>query len=293
MDEVAFVPDERARALASGRSRTIGLLLANLTSPYTADLIRSLQVEARREGYAILLMDTGYGPSEEGEAAQTLRQKRVDGVVAIPYGESPDQLRPLLQAGIPTVFVARYFAAEPSDVVRHDNRQTGYLAVKHLIDLGHRRILYVNRQAAISTVADRLAGVGEALAEAGLDPSTVTTCDAMVTAAGGYAAVQAAGRPFPYTAVVAYNDYCALGVQRALAEAGYRVPHDISLVACSDTGIGAYLPVRLTAIQEDWTDVGKQALQLLLRRMQGGGEPPCSIVLPTQLVVRDSTVPPS
>jgi LacI family transcriptional regulator len=346
MDEVAFVPDERARALASGRSATLGLMVANLTSPYSHALIRSFENEARQAGYSVLLLDTSHDASEEGKAVTILRRKRVDGVAVMPVGESSEHVRRLASLGVPTVLIARYFTDCALDVVRHDNRRTGYLVTRHLLELGHRRILYLNRDAAISTVADRLEGIREALADAELPPTTVTVWRTDATAEGGYTAIwagvgsrasgarqlilgsesdrlrrqgldatstplrPATGQPselhqggdswartlppvpddFPFSAVIAYNDYCALGAQRALQEAGYRVPTDVSLVACSDSGICNFLPVRLTAIQDDWTALGRSAFLTLQRRITDPRGPIHSIVLPTELVVRESTI---
>jgi LacI family transcriptional regulator len=293
MDELGFVADERARALASGRSRTLGLMLANLTSPYTAELIRSLEGEARRQGYAVLLMDTGHDPEAEAQAVLTLRQKRVDGVVAVPIGTSDASIKALLEARVPTVLVARYFRGLEVDVVRHDNRQAAYLALRHLLELGHRRILYVGRAAAISTVEDRLAGLAAALSEAGLPRETVAVRETEVTARCGYELTLAEAQDgFPYTAVVAYNDYVALGIMRALKDRGLLVPADVSVVACADTGIADFMPVRLTTVSEEWADVGRRAAQVVLARIEGEGGAPRTLVLPVRLMVRDSSSAP-
>ncbi len=293
IEELAFVPDERARALASGRSATIGLMVANLTSPYMQEIIRAIEGEARRAGYAVLLIDTSYDPDEESKAVELLWRKRVEGVAVVPVGESSEPLRRLVRLGLPTVLLARYFPNLAVDVVRHDNHQSAYLATRHLLDLGHRRIVYLSRDAAISTVADRLAGIQAALVEHGLAKDTVTVRTTETVAEGGYQAIRAIGEEspgtFPYTAVLAYNDYTALGVQRALLEAGYQVPCDVSLVACSDSGICDYLSVRLTAVRENWRAMGRAAFQILRGRLQGDVSPPRAIVLPTELIVREST----
>ena len=296
MEELAFVPDERARALASGRSMTIGLMVANLTSPYSHDVIRSFEGEARQAGYAVLLMDTSYDANEEGKAIEILWRKRVDGVAVVPVGESSEPLRRLMSLSIPTVLIARYFPDLSVDVVRHDNRQNACLATRHLLDLGHQRIVYVSRDAAISTVRDRIAGIKVALAERDLPEDTVHVKTAEAVAEGGYRAirqiVKESGNDFPYTAVIAYNDYSALGVQRALLESGYQIPRDVSLVACSDSGICDYLPIRLTAVRENWREVGRQSFHTLEAQLQGEIHPPRSTIVPTELIVRDSTTRP-
>ena len=296
MEELAFVPDERARALASGRSATLGLMVANLTSPYSHDVIRTFEGEARRAGYAVLLMDTSYDSHEEEKAIDILWRKRVDGVAVVPVGESSEPLRRLKMLGIPTVLIARYFPDLSVDVVRHDNRQSAYRATHHVLELGHRRIVYLSRNAAISTVRDRIAGLQAALTECHTPDDAVQVKFAEAVAEGGYRAIQeitaeSAGN-FPYTAVIAYNDYSALGVQRALLEAGYQIPRDVSLVACSDSGICDYLPIRLTSIREDWREVGRQAFRALESQLQGENHSPRSTILPTELIVRESTTRP-
>jgi len=119
---------------------------------------------------------------------------------------------------------------------------------------------------------------------------------AEAVAEGGYRAIRQivteSGNDFPYTAVIAYNDYSALGVQRALLESGYQIPRDVSLVACSDSGICDYLPIRLTAVRENWHEVGRQSFHTLEAQLQGEIHPPRSTIVPTELIVRDSTTRP-
>lgn len=290
--ELEFEPNEQARALASGRARVIGLLLSNLTSPYAADLIRAVEIEARRHGYAVLLTSAGAGADDECEAARTLRRKRVDGSVILPIGDDATAVREMIEAGMPTVLAARYFHDLAIDVVRHDNRQTGYLATRHLLELGHRRIVYLVRPQAISTVRDRHDGVLAALAEAGLPESIVRPVPAEPVAADGYRAMQEALARGPRpTAVIAYNDFTGLGAGRALLEAGLSVPNDLSLVACSDTGIADYVPTRLTTVTESWADVGRLAALGLIRRIDGYAGPASSTIVGVELRVRDSTGP--
>jgi LacI family transcriptional regulator len=294
MAELQFEPNEQARALASGRGRVIGLLLSNLTSPYAAELIRAFESVARRRGYSVLLTSAGAGGDEEADAARTLRRKRVDGIAMLPTGLEAGSVREMLDTGIPLVLAARYFHGLPVDVVRHDNRQTGYLATRHLLDLGHRRILYLARAQRISTVADRREGVLAALEDAGQPHATVQFVPTEPNAADGYRATAEvlAGGADP-TGVIAYNDYTGLGAYRALLEAGRRVPDDVSLIACDDTGIADFLPTRFTTISESWADVGRLAAEVLIRRIEGYAGPATTTIIGVELRVRESTATPA
>jgi DNA-binding LacI/PurR family transcriptional regulator len=180
------------------------------------------------------------------------------------------------------------------DRVRCDSEQGAYALVRHLLDLGHRRIAIVSGPLAVSTAMDRMAGYARALHEAGLGADERLTRYGEFTAGAGYQLTRqildAGPRP---TALFAANNVMAFGAFRALREAGLRVPGDVSLVTFDDLPETLIMEPFLTVVNQPAYALGQRAAELLLQRLAGEGPAePQEIVLPTELVVRESTAPP-
>jgi DNA-binding LacI/PurR family transcriptional regulator len=175
-----------------------------------------------------------------------------------------------------------------------DNRAGAQAAIRHLLDLGHRRIAYVTGRNEISTVVERLAGYHDALAEHGVvpNPGLVSRVEIEPEAAAEATRRLLDREPRP-TAIFSYNDLMAVGALVAIREAGLRVPEDVSLVGHDDILYAPYLQVPLTTVAQPTREMGETAARLLVDRLRGDERPPRTIVLSSRLVVRASTAPPA
>ena len=292
--ELDYRPSEIARALKRRSTQTIGLIVTDIENPYFPQLVRAVEDAARDEGYAILLCNASDDPEREAFYLDLLVDRRVDGLIIAASSLGVRHQEWLAAARLPVVLVNT--AAPDVDLpsIMSDNREGGRLAAGHLLGLGHRRFGYLMAPPRNVDAPDRLAGVRQALAEAGLgqDAPVVTTGEPLV--GGGEAAMlEMVDRAPDVSAVVAYNDLMAIGALRALRQLGRRVPLDVSIVGFDDVAFAAYVDPPITTISQGTIEMGRWAVAQLARRLRSGNdlEPAASVRLPVHLVVRGSTGP--
>ena len=295
-EELQYAPNVHARALASGDSRTLGLIVADSANPFYGKLIRGVEDTASAQGYGVILCNTSEDREREAAAHQMLREKRVDGmlVTGIRTGLSP--LLRLEQENIPFVLLNRYLQEIDADCVVNDNRQGAYEATAHLCGLGHRRIVHLTGPQQISSVRERLAGFRQALDEYDIqfDPGLVLRCDLKLE--GGYQQIKTAMPAFAPrpTAVFAYSDLVAIGVLKALRELGLRVPQDIALVGYDDIEFAPFVDPPLTTVAQLVYEIGQKGTEILLEKINWPEEEewtPQRMVFKPELRIRASSGP--
>jgi LacI family transcriptional regulator len=267
-------------------------MLPNLSNPIYSEIAETFESVCSAAGYTVMLTGTRRDAVKEVKLAETLRAKRVDGVVILPSPEPYVCLEIFQLANIPMVVLEHDLAG--THCIALDDLQGGRLAIQHLLSLGHRRIALIGRDSLSPHSRLRAVGCREALQEAGvsLDPALDIVAGAGEPA--GYAAMQRwLALPEPPTAVFVHNDMLAVGAIRAILDAGLRVPDDISIVGHDDTSIIGYLNPRLTTIKFPVMEMARRAGQIILELVQQPGSLPAqTIILPVELVIRDSTAPP-
>jgi LacI family transcriptional regulator, repressor for deo operon, udp, cdd, tsx, nupC, and nupG len=280
-DELGYRPNVAARALRTGAARTVGLVVTDVTHPFFGFVLRGAQVAAWRAGYAVALVDVANDPDRERASVEALRAGPVDGFLFFTIDP-------------PAISGERIVAIEvqPAGVpfVRFDIERGTELAVRHLLELGHRRIGHLASELDAETFRIRRERLDAVLASAGLEPvwrgESAFRFDAACHAALGL--FDAAEPP---TAVFCDDDILAGGVYLAARERGFRVPDDISVVGVDDLPFARVLNPPLTTIAIDPEDLGGTAFAVLAE-MLAGHPPPPGRILPVALVVRDSTAPP-
>jgi len=289
--ELGFVPNALARSLRFKQTKTIALVLTDITNPFFTTLARGVEDAASKNGFTVMFSNTDESVAEEAEHINTLLQKQVDGVLLVPAGSSSETITFIQERGTPLVVLDRRVPGVLVDTVRCDSLPGAYEVTRHLIELGHRRIAMLSGPLEISTSADRAAGYRRAMQEAGIaiDPQWLRY--GMFTQRSGYELARdilpLTPRP---TAVFAGNNFIAIGAYTALREAGLRIPQDISLVTFDDLPAPLVLEPFLTTVDQPAYEMGYQATQLLLAYL--GGEPPAEpreILLPTRLIIRCSS----
>lgn len=292
--ELGYVPNALARGLRFKQTKTLALVLTDITNPFFTTLARGVEDTASAQGFSVIFCNTDESKEKETSYLNVLVQKQVDGVLLVPAQSAPESVTFLRERGVRFVVLDRRIPDTDTDTVRGDSEQGAYALVRHLLELGHRRIAALSGPEVVSTAADRVAGYRRALAESGLMPEPELVRYGSFTQESGYRMAQAAlALAQPPTALVTGNNFIAIGALRALREAGLRVPDDISLVTFDDLPAAVIIDPFLTVAAQPAYEMGRRATALLLERLAEGGPPaPQEIVLPAKLIVRRSSGPP-
>ncbi|MEY9933878.1 DNA-binding LacI/PurR family transcriptional regulator [Catenulispora sp. GP43] len=295
MRDLNYRPSVAARSLARARTDTIGLVLpfpvdVTFANAHFLQTIGGVDRVVAEHDYSLLVSS----PNDEDPALSAhrrmVRQRAVDGVI-VEAGMGDEGIGLLLEAGYPVVAIGHVALAVPS--VQPDDESGAYGATQHLLALGHRRIaLIAGDDPANLAQQARLRGCRRAAADAGvpLDEDLIAT-GAFSLESGYEAAVGLFDRTEAPTAVLAFNDAMAIGAMRLLRERGIDVPHEVSVVGFDDTPTAALLTPALTTVRIFSSELGQRAARTLIGMLRGTKVAPVPAVLPSQLVVRESTAP--
>jgi LacI family transcriptional regulator len=282
-----FKPNLFARSLKTGTTMTVGILAQDIESPFYTRAMRGVEQGLAGSGYAPIIVSGHWNAQEEAERIRLLQARRIDGLVIL-TGHLPDEQIIEFARQQPIVVTGRHL--EDPSIRSHtiDHETGGYLATRHLIGLGHRRIAHIAGPLDHVDAIERHSGYVRAHQEAGLviDPELVVQGDFMET--GGLMAMNRlldSGHAF--TAVFAANDQSAFGARVAMYRRGIRVPDDVSLVGFDDLPVAAYQTPPLTTVRQPIYEVGLFAAQSLLNML--GHPTPVVELPPLSLTVRETT----
>jgi LacI family transcriptional regulator len=294
METLRYRRDGVARSLRRSETGTIGLVISDITNPYFADLVRGVEdaLYRRGESHGLVLCNTDENADKEKLHTSVLLERRVDGLIVAPAGGNEDYFTDLVSSGVPIVMVDRDQPGLLIDSIVVDNREAAVRLVSHLVGLGHARIAVMQAGLDATSIHDRVAGYGDALAEAGIpfDPALVQTCASDIAAAAALARTMLAMAPRP-PAFFCTNNFMTLGLMRAMTELGLRAPEDIALVGFDDFPWAADFRPRLTVAAQPAYAIGQQAIDLLYKRMGNktdAGHEGHRHVLPADIIIRES-----
>ncbi len=293
---LGYSPNANARSLRQQRTRTIGLICPDNANPFFAEIAKGVEDAGFAAGYSVILCNSDATPTRELTYLDLLRSKRVDGIIFIATTAETEQIRPVLNAGIPAVL----FYRDPDDrdldvdVLKIDNEIAGYTATRYLIEQGHRSIACIQPLLTTTPSSLRVEGFLRALAEAELAPQPRLMPRGDNRLGGGAEAARKLVRSrIGFTAVLACNDAMAIGAMRTFRDAGLDVPTDVSVVGIDDILLSSFVNPALTTVAQPKHEAGRQAVSLLIERMEGRHEKgPRVVTLETELVVRSSSGPP-
>jgi LacI family transcriptional regulator len=292
---LGYRPNPIARSLKTSRSASIGLVIPDLTNPLFPPIARGVEDVLGEVGYNAWIVNTDSDPDREAAAVESMRSRNVEGFVFATARLDHPLLDELAADGTPTVLVNRRSARPDIPSVTADDATGVSMAVRHLVDLGHRKIAHLAGPQNLSTGRTRLRAFRDALQDHGLpdDPERTVICDAWAEAAGARGCTTLLESDVEFTAVLAGNDLLALGCYDALAEHGLTCPQDVSVVGFNDMPFVDKVNPPLTTVRIPHYELGAEAARLLLADLQEPRRHPRSVVLPLKLVVRQSTAPPS
>ena len=287
---LGYAPSSMARALVSGRSRILGVLINNNASPVYAELLRGIEDAANAAGFTLLFSNSADSQEQALHCLATLQSMHVDGLLLTPVQTDRRDIELLQRSSLPFMLLLRHFPDLEADYVIVDNVAGGYLVTSHLLELGHRRIGHLAGPAHTSTAQGRLTGYRQALAERGapFDQGLLTHAD--YTIAGGYEGarrlLERSDRP---TALFAATDLQAVGVLKAARELGLRIPEDLALAGGDDIELAEFLEVPLTTFRQPAREIGMLGAEILMARLRVGSQALQQVVLKPKLIVRRSS----
>jgi LacI family transcriptional regulator len=296
--ELGYKPNAAARSLKLQRTKTVGLMVADVINPFYSYLADGVLACAKRLGYHVILSATNEDPMMEREYLEVLMENRVDGIITVPTGHNLTVWREAIDLGTRLVLVDREIAGLPDvDAVLVDNVRGAREATSYLLGLGHRRIAIINGPTTTTTGKDRLQGYLDALAAAGLSSDPVLVQLGSFRRESGFDAVkQLLTLDQPPTAIFATNNVLGEAAMFALRERGFRIPDMVSLLMFDDVPWASLSSPRLTVVTQPTYDLGFTSMERLFQRLQ---EPapsrrgPIKAVLQPSLVVRESCAPPA
>jgi len=290
--ELNYVPNVLGQGLRHKRTKTIGLVVADIRNPFHVAMIEAVEEVAHAHGYAVLLVNSAASDVREREQLRTLIARRVDGILLVPVYNTPESVDYVQQHAIPVAVIGYPMPDNAVDVVRCDSLQAARELTEYLIGLGHRRLAMLTGPERIVTARDRAAGYTLAVAAAGLpvadNPIVYGQFDPVVSRR---LARDLLTGPTPPTAIVTASNFIALGTAHAAADVGLDVPEDLSIATFDAPWTEFVLDPFFTGIVQPAADLARTAADHLFDAIDGRGKVRDTI-LPTTFEVHASTAPP-
>lgn len=296
VDELGYKPNSVARSLVKNRTQTIGLLVSELTKArsghhFMFDVLCGINDRAQELGYDVILFSTSPTAQTKTTYMDFVRQRRVDGVIMMGIRLDDPYTQEVVEATIPSVLIDVPLTSKTCSYVSTDNLAGARAAVEHLIGLGHRHIGFVNghRQAAVSR--ERLAGYQQALETANLSFRPEYVYYGNFEMEDGTRGTEELTKRHPeMTAIFYASDLMALGGIKYIQSIGGQVPDDLSVIGFDDIALASLVQPTLSTIRQTRYEMGKTAVEVLLRMLEKG-ELGRGVILPPELIVRDTTKP--
>lgn len=288
-----YKPSVLARSLRTGRSKTVGLTVGDITNPFYTDVVSSVQRYLQAAGYAVMLCCNDRDVTVQDEQIELLRSRMVDGLIISPTGDDAILRKALDHSQVPVVLVDRFVEGLKCDAVVIDNRAAVTDAMQYILSLGHTRIGFISGMFDSYTGKERLAGYYAALEAAGIErePSLVQLGNFRVDDAYN-AALRLMTSPHPPTAIFSSNNLMVIGTMKALKDLGLQCPEDVSVAGLDDFPWADAFKPYLTTVEQPVRAIGEQAAKLLLERMENTDDHEArTVVLKGQLKVRGSCLP--
>lgn len=291
---LGYVPNRAAASLKSRRSGLLGFVVSDLQNPFTAEVAASIGAQARVHGFGMVLSDSQGDPDLALEAVELLQSHGVDGMIVTPPENAVlnEALLMLSRRGIPVVGLGLHTTPSRTDVATVDTRAGAVAAVRHLVELGHRRIAMIGSR---TMAYGRREAYKEVLRAAKLRTPRELLRFGSLDRAGGVAGARALlALGDPPTAIFAANDAVALGALQEAGRQSVSVPAELSVVGFDDGDLAAHATPPLTTVAQPKSELGRRAVDLLVARLIAGpAADPTEVILSCELVIRSSTAPPT
>jgi LacI family transcriptional regulator len=289
-----YLPNTQARALVSGRSRLLGLIVSEITNPFFPELIQGFEDVAVEQGYEILISSTNYDPERMKRCIRRMVERKAEGVAVMTFGIEEPLLEQLADRNVPLAFIDVGPERPGISLLRVNYLQGIRQGVQHLVALGHREIAFVTGPLHLHSAQSRLSAFRRATQDSGIliDPSRIVEGDHTMEGGMNAAEKLLSDSKLP-TAVLCSNDMTAIGVLHEAYRKGLRVPDDLSVIGFDDIHITQMTIPPLTTIQMSCFELARAAVMALKAHVEGSPEAKRDHLIETQLVVRESTARPA
>lgn len=292
LHQLGYRPSRVARRLRmkDGHAHLVGLIIPDIQNPFYAEIARGVEDAAYAAKFALLLCNSDENLDKERFYLDVMRDESVDGLVLPPFDETDPAVAEVVKTGLPIVCVDRSLAKVKTDLVDVDNYQGARDAVRHLLDRGHKHIALIEGRAQVSTSRERRRGYLDALAERGIAPRPeFMRAGDFKQESGRVLALELLALKRRPTALFVCNNLMTVGALSALHQRGLRVPQDMALVGFDDLPWAEALDPPPTVVRQPAYEVGRRAMELLLKRVLEPARPIVTVRLLPELVVRRST----
>ncbi|CAM2824973.1 LacI family DNA-binding transcriptional regulator [Paenibacillus sediminis] len=288
VEEMNYRPNAIARSLKRKKSETIGLFLNDFGGPFFSSVIQGVEEVVSSNGYNLVACST-YGGNHNTTTNRFLQEKQLDAAIILGPNIPDELIVQVASKDFPVVVMDRELKAEHVHSVLVDNEQGAYTATRHLINLGHRKIAYLSGPVNSYNNQKRLVGFKRALEEADIAFQSAINVQGHFTEHGGYQVMKSLlmSKNVP-DAIFSANDEMAIGAIQALTEAGIRVPQDVAIVGFDDIRLSSYIRPALSTIGHPKQEWGTVATHVVFQTLQDPSEQSRSIMLDTELIIRDS-----
>lgn len=286
VDKLGYQPNVFAQGLASGQSKTIGVLTPFISSPFYAEMMRGIISGLIGSGYFALFSEAFWNLEREKQAIQNLIARRIDGLIML-GGESPPESLQEINNQVPLIVIGRSVTNLTERCLRIDDAKGAYNATKYLIDHGHRRIVHITGLLRHQDAAERLAGYKQALEDNSLQVDENLIIEGDFSEKSGLLAIQSLlMRGQTFSAIFAANDQTAYGARLGLFRQGLRVPDDISIIGFDDQIGSAYMIPPLTTVRFPGETMGQVAARAILDLLKDRSFTPPGFE--AELIIRES-----
>jgi len=290
-NELNYQPNEMARCLRLKRTFTIGLILPDISNSFFSRIARSIEIEAEKNGYTVIICNSAEVPEKEHQLIDLLIQKCIDGLIITPVQRTPEQFEQLRLKNFPFVFMINHYENFKTNAIITDNHGDAFKATQYLIQNDHRRIACIHGRPDLIFNRQRLAGYQDALSayQFPIIPAFQQECDFSVSS-GCQGALTILSQPEPPTALLVTDNLLTIGTLKAVHQLELNVPDDVSIIGfCDDPAVDVFNPP-ITTISHPLDEIGQQAFALLMRTMhQKNNQDVTKIVLDTKFHLREST----
>lgn len=290
IDELGYIPNSAVRVMRGQRNSAIGFMIPDSSNPFFSEVARGVEDVAIEAGYVLVICNTNGDDARENHYARTLSEMRVVGAIATPLSASESNLSQLAASGASIVLLGSGDHPLAFSSVDVDDVEGGFLAARHLIERGHREIVFFGGPGADPQIHARFEGLRRGFVDSGLDPALIQRIDApgASTSArleGARSVIALSPRP---TAAVCANDLLAIALEAELLRAGVDIPYQFEIVGYDDIDAAQTAPIPLTTIRQPQFEIGKAAATLLLRQAKDPGAQK-HISFSPELIARSTT----
>ena len=284
--EMGYIANASASSLRSGKSKSAAIIIGDISNPHFSIMIKEMESQLRKHGYTAIILNTDEDERLERIAIVSAISKGVDGIILCPVQKTTDNIAFMQQSGISYVLLGRRFEKFDTNFVVCDDVNGGFAAAQHLIELCHKKLLFIHAPLYISSAYERLMGVKRAAEAYGI--ADLRCCEVSLTE-NDDAILQALQAHADCTGIICFNDLMAMQVCHFLKTLGKRVPQDVSVIGFDNIVSKFFFPLMLSSVTSSKTKMSEIAVDILMDCIGGGKSAAGQQILPTQVIAREST----